>query len=857
MLAYSKSPLPPSRQEYFRNKSPKVFLFNRSSRGARDSSGSKGIIGWQQESTKSKGKIGRLQCLDLQESIRYISLRDELYEATYNDPERLPLLLAVSQNEVSQTYTIWSVKYVIHSSEVGSKPQEALGISGNALRRRSSYAPSMSTGVATPMVRKASNGRDSLATGRSKAGQSRDVLSDSSFDENRNDLMSHLDSALGNGNGRAGNSRRVSSLLARADLSSYQDRKSFGDLVGAHPESNTGLRDTLFGQNNAKLSSSFSNGISHSRSKRSREIRSSTEPSSIDESRFDSMLENSDGDQSDVNTDGLSVGNEPGLRSELLMEKIHVFSYDDLKRPHDEQPLNTSTHPKVFVLKPPRRITDLKAGISRCFLCLLHQGAGSLTTMSLEVRFASAASCHAKGSVRAQEGIRPPQPEIRVAEISQQSSPRDACKISTSECSRLLVLKVDTGAISTLSLQAPWSSSFDIELPKTFSVYNPFRIANNIPSTQRREGGFKRVLSRGPQSLVGLAHSDHRGRADVIDSEGFQHRLEIQLLPHSDLVRKMILLGDSILPSLGGTGDQILNLWWSALSWLRPGQKDEVDLEWTSFGVCLFSIVVGFVADRRSETTNRQQKRKTRLLRSSSGANTNLESWDTMLIEESEPCGAWPDWMKMEAWNWAVTNKSGSFQSHPEITRKTAPLRTAGFVHRDMLPTQKKSLYLVNCLSLARDFKHSIHASKSPKPSLLMVEGSIKSVRMTIGTLLIGYHLLREEMKLNSLSSGSLHMVTPILAQLGSWLGWSSWSFKDHSYYMLESTEMHFQMFNDSALSRSEKSEEPFPPPSILQFIEDVTVKAAFRPFITLFDLIGSQDAQNKYRTFIAWWTHI
>lgn len=77
------------------------------------------------------------------------------------------------------------------------------------------------------------------------------------------------------------------------------------------------------------------------------------------------------------------------------------------------------------------------------------------------------------------------------------------------------------------------------------------------------------------------------------------------------------------------------------MSWLRSQPDHELDMEWTAFVIVVFSLAVGFIEDRRSETTSRQ-KRKGGLLRSSSGANTNLESWEAMLTEERSMFGVPP-----------------------------------------------------------------------------------------------------------------------------------------------------------------------------------------------------------------------
>jgi anaphase-promoting complex subunit 1 len=72
--------------------------------------------------------------------------------------------------------------------------------------------------------------------------------------------------------------------------------------------------------------------------------------------------------------------------------------------------------------------------------------------------------------------------------------------------------------------------------------------------------------------------------------------------------------------------------------------------------------------------------------------------------------------------------------------------------------------------------------------------------RNALATILVGLHLLREEMKLDVTTADSdSKALSPILAQIGSWLGWEMWSWKDSSYYGLEDTEMDYWSFNEGA----------------------------------------------------------
>ena len=785
--------------------------------------------------------------VDPKEHVLYMSSDDELEEAELGSAARTPLLLAVTQNQESQEFSIWSVQYVVHQSLLKGKAHEPLNHSSNISRRRSSYGPGTSTGANTPVARNASHGRDSLGAGRSMVVQSRDALFDDSSNETEKDLIQHLDSALEDTDATI-RSRRVSSLLARADLSKSYEKTAFTDLATGYPPPISGQRGGSFGRGSMRLIYGVDNDAALSRARGSHGLRSSIEPPANGEPQLEPMLEASDDDEASADTKGLTVGHRShGLRMDLVMNRIHVLPLKSLNRPGDKKPMSASTGPKVFVLKSPHHRIESGAEHSRIHMYLLYPDAGSLTTLTLQIEYDRSAAPSAKDEeayIRLDHDLK-----IHVLNVSQEDSPVDACKLRSGNHSRMLVLKNSANAKHLLSLQAPWATSFDIELPASFNVYNPFQIANRVTSKQRREGSFRRVISQGPHTLIGLDHSSHQNTVDLVDNNGTRHRIEIQLLPRSSSVSKMMDLCDSTLSCLGESSGQLLHIWWSALSWLRRRPEDDVDPEWTAFVLCLFSMAVGSLADQRSETTARQKKRKGGLLRSSSGANTNLESWETMLTEECNPCSIWPRWMKSEAWSWTMTYEGAPPRSQINNSRRAVSSRSIGSVVPGTLPSRKKSPYLVNCVALAREFKQTFDTHIDAGKRSIVTDSSVESVRMMLATLLIGLHLLREESKLNTLSSDFLHCMTPILTQLGGWLRWPSWGFRESANYMLESIEMDFWLFDDSTPHSLGTPAEPFSPPSILQFIQTATSGSAPQPYITLLDLLSHADSSGRWQS--------
>jgi anaphase-promoting complex subunit 1 len=167
-----------------------------------------------------------LESLDKDEEILYVSASDEIpHDGSQRDA---PLTLVVTASKQRRMYSVWQAMYT------DSRPASSLftgritPASGTKTRRRSSFVTV--TGATTPNLR----GRDNLreSTGgpiRAKTGPN--LGASQSTQASAEDLMaSQLDPEF-DVRKPAKESRRVSSLLSRADLSTNFDRSAFEDLA--------------------------------------------------------------------------------------------------------------------------------------------------------------------------------------------------------------------------------------------------------------------------------------------------------------------------------------------------------------------------------------------------------------------------------------------------------------------------------------------------------------------------------------------------------------------------------------------------------------------------------------------------
>ncbi|KAK3168074.1 hypothetical protein OEA41_004520 [Lepraria neglecta] len=778
--------------------------------------------------------------LDSKERLLYISPHDELAQPALGLSARGPLTLAVTENEDTGVLNVWIVDYVHHGSSRATQQQPHSTASGTVSRRRSSFAPGMGPGTTTPTATGATSGRESFGIGRSR----RHVSNDPTLEEgSTNDYDELLDPAFGNPAVTTKSSRRVSGLLARADLSTNNERTTFTELAG----NKGGRKGASIGAYGARLSVGPDAGVKSMKSQALQGIRTSLDSVSL----YDSALEHMEDDIDDIH-DLRSLGDPSlhdavrGLRTEVMFNKVYSMPSEGRTL---HLPMNgaSNSNREIITIKSPNAGLGDASDDAAIIMCLIDRLARELLVLQINVHFSNSSNQAPKpyaASGAAFEGYR-----ARVSGTTRQSGIIDACKVGDGVCSRIIVLGKSSDGVGELSLKAPWSSPRRIELPSSLFLHNPYQINNHNTLQQRREGGLKRVLSQGPKALIALQHGNRRGRVDVVDSEGNKHRLQILFRPRDPLIRRMIKVAESILPASEVDGEAILRGWWDSMSWLQARSEDETDVEWTALLVVLFSMGVVFMGERHAEATTRQKKRKGGLLRSSSGANTDLESWEAMLSHEGSSSSTSPGWMHGGAWEWTVKENVSIHTSPSQRSRLSSssiPPTIAA------IPVPEKSSYLLHCISLARDFVKSPigQAANSEHGYLPTASARDPDFRRTaLASILVALHLLREEFKLDVLATEALHHLTPALAQIGTWLGWEAWSCKESSYYMLESIDMKTWLFEESVITGIRVPAQPFSPPSILHFIETSNLTVNPTPIISLLDVASSPEAGSNSKS--------
>lgn len=782
--------------------------------------------------SRSQGQL-QLSSLDAEEKLLYVSQQDELYQDFFDTIERGPLILAVTENENTGMVNVWTVDYIDQRSSEAMHQTSTSVAGATSSRRRSSFAPATATGTSTPTLRGAASGRESLGGARSR----RQISSDPTLDENP---MQHqddfLDSALGDGLVPAKSSRRVSGLLARADLSTSFDKATFSDLAGVHAGNKGARKGASFGAHTARQSFGPDNANTISKPHALHGLRTSLDSFSLHDPQLDDLSDDLDDLHELRNMSELGQHSAlKGLRKEIVLSKVYSMPGEGRKsQPSTHNGVNPTR--KVITMKAPELSLGDASEDPVVIMCLVDRTAEESLVLQISAQLVQVSNRIPSNVL----GTTSKRYNPRVTGMTRSAGILDVCKVGDSLCSRFLTLEKSKDAEGGLSLQAPWSLAKKIGLPPSLYLHNPYQVTNSNALQQRREGSFKRVFEHSPQRLVALQHGGCQGRFDVVDSEGSRHRLQLDFWPRNPLVCKMIKLTESVLISLAGDAETMLRGWWDTMSWLEARSEPEADLEWTAIVVLLFSMGAAFVGDRRTEATARQKKKKGGLLRSSSGAATDLDSWDAMMAQEASASGVLPTWMKKVAWEWTANEKVVL------SSRRSAPSSPNPQTTANAVPIPGKSSSLLHRIALAREFLASpagqiANGSCGYLPTASSRDPEIR--RTALASVLISLHLLREELKLDNLSEAPLHQLTPILAQIGTWLNWETWNKSGH--YLLESKEMGAWLLEDSRISGLRVPNEPFSPPGIFPFIESTNFQASTSPIITLLDVANSPDARR------------
>ncbi|KAM5464980.1 Anaphase-promoting complex subunit 1 [Microsporum audouinii] len=742
-----------------------------------------------------------------------------------------PLILLVTLNPKLGMHNIWATRYRPKESLVSSQNQRRKSSSTHSKRRSSHF--DITTGTTTPIGPGPSNLRESFG-GNGQGWNSSQQFNFESKQEGTADLAAQLGQEFEDVGVTSKASRRVSSLLARSDLMAANDRTTFSDIAGSQLKSSFhggSRRGESFGGSVLRLSQSFNR-------------RSSLPPgtasvysngSSFLDAPVDKLLEslNNGGDFDGFESMGIkeTVSNLP---REVILSKVGSVPSGvvttNVLPPHSQK-----VHQfKVFTLSSSDESTLKDPESTPLAVCILNRNSKDLVVVTLSAQLLGP---QARRNAKRGNGFTY---KVRALNVRHGSSVLDCCKLVDRDISRMLVLSSTSDGRGELTIQAPWSTLVRVELPCSMILYEPSNISLESTPSNLREGGHRRVLCKTPLIMRSLAHSTANGKVDIIDEQNRKHRVQIQLQPHNSLVRRVLSLCRYVLRHSEKSGDGIHIGWWQALKWLRARDVREENLEWTALVVILFSMAVYFIDDISTDTKAplRREKRGS-LMRSSTGSSINLTDWHSMVDQESGAAGTSAPWMTTTAWDWIREENTKYTTDAPRSDQLVDD-------HKADNQSSDKNSYITRCSQLARDFLSSPQgeAATGGDGYLPIAISRDQGTRRTaLGTILVGLHLLREELKLSITNTDNSRsergLLLPILSQIGGWLGWGSWAWKEGSYYATETPGIDSWGFEDTRITGLDMPPEPFAPPSIFSFIENSFQRTPCT-FLTLMDVVSS-----------------
>ncbi len=713
-----------------------------------------------QESRKHRGNSTKLSTLDTAEEILHVSRRDELSHKKTDQP----LVIALTVNREISMYTVWKFAYVGDDSITSEKQRVP---SGAMSRRRSSFMPGTATGATTPVNSQQALRESFLAPSEAITGKKGTVQ-----DESRNkvvDFVSSLDPDFESTSLPRRKSRRVSSMLARADLSASNERSAFSDLAAGH-QHGTGRRAESMGNMAARVSMGgygAINGPSFSQAAQFNHSLNSHLEAPVDE-LLDELR--AGGDFEGFHNMGLDDDEFDSLKQEIVLSKVCTVPVEHENIRYSSQHVPAASQCRIFTLTAPPSAADAKQG-NTIVVCVLDPDEKKLLVLTLNSKTHKANVDHHHRhtyGAKSEKDVT----TVTLGNTMRAKGVIDACRVDDGEISRILVLTETPDGYGELSLQAPWSMLMKVSLPSKFTVSNT-RDLNHDPTPQlKREGGFKRVLSQGPRALCGLRNSKPRGMFDLVDNEGKMHQLQLLLQPRNPHICKIIDLCRAVLPGTRG-GEGVLVCWWSVMQWLRLESIESEDDEWTALIITLFAVALGLTnSPKPSQKQNRPvRKPRTGHLRSSSGAYLDSESLELMQADETPNGNVLPSWASNTAWDWLSDEGLIDFQ-----TTKSGPnllgISPSSNDQRSFIPKY---------VGLARDFSKTKFGQEIVFGSLPTAGNRSTEVRRAaLVDLIIGLHLLAEEHKLDTTNADSFSTGTSslplILAQLVKWVGWQSWT---------------------------------------------------------------------------------
>lgn len=787
--------------------------------------------------------------LSSDEDLIYISSRDELGGKT--EDSDCPLCLVVTKNKQSQKLTLWHATYLASGDSEPRPKRRKLEPTGYVGKRKSSNVFGMNTGAATP--NRTFQTRESFgALAQTFAENVANISKEDPKASQSIDLETQLGQEFGQVGVQTRSARRISSMLARTDLMTGQDRTTFTDIAPGHPNRKSTNRTTRRGESIGSFGDRQSCGRRRSSFPTNASVMSNGTSFlevpgghfSADNGAYEDLQEMIDNGFSDPNS---------GTPPQIALTRIKSLRSSSSISPQIGLAPGML---KVFTLLTPCQRNSGEKGSHQVTLCIMDKATKELALVNLKVYERS----NRKGS-KLDSGALKSFHHVKGTEVRLGSNIIDACKIRSGNESRILILTQTRHQSNTLHLEAPWTSSFRVDFPLSLMVHNPTEVLGLSTPDRRKETGQHRVFKASDITVDSLESGGAQGEILMTDVGGQRHRMLLQLSPTDRVVSKILDICRFVLP--GSDDDGLILAWWEVMRWLQS-KKLSVNIEYTAMVVVIFATTLPFISSKYGSVPSTPRKKKGGLLRSSSGAVVDMSSWDDMV--KAECLGNEPLWTTANSWSWAFTDvqatklsseskhgpKTSIFGTKPSSGSKSHRPKDSIFGTNNVDSVNHR--FVADCIVYAREFLQSPAGETAIGPEGYLPTAMNKDRelrRNAIPAILVSLHLYREELKLQtrSCSSSALQSLGSVLAQLGQWLGWVTWTSQAGNYYNTEIENVEQWFFETTKISTLESTLEmpgqPFDPPSIFMHIDQCVANTGLKTFPSLLDVAGRPDSRS------------
>ncbi|KAG9251035.1 negative regulator of mitosis [Emericellopsis atlantica] len=687
--------------------------------------------------------------------------------------------LVVTLNRETNSFTVWRLTYLDPFDPFIKKSNK---VERRKSHRRSSMQPPLSSGTSTPAH---AGGRDSFgAPLPGKRPRKTEKI------EKPLDLVMSLEQQDHETNkATRRSSRRVSSMLARADLSASHERHAFGDQsVGA-------------GHGSTRRGESF--GANARSSVHGSQIRPSL--GSLLEAPFDVGLDEG------FHNMGLEDHEIDGLQREVKLAKIHSIDWESHAFHYQAGRSTRKPQPKVFILKAPPFESNHNS-VRQLLVGVQDPTDKHLQFMALQLQL-KPKSAKSKGPVTGDLGVM--HVSLLPGELRVAHNVMDSCKVVDGDESAVLVLSESADGRHELTLQAPWRELTRIPLTMLL-VENTKSLQYVARSIDRDVKHLKsEVIDPSNGSIVGIRHSRSRGVVDVVDSQGRLHQLRIQLQPVTPLVRRVLAVCKGALPD--GVGERIQAGWFHTMQWLSGRDDNVAHVEWSATVILLLAMYLNLGrTDTTAFTTTRLPVRKRRTVSGSFGPIRESDDWKALEMGETVNSHGCPPWLMNKGWEWALDE---------DLDDAMSP-------HGELSPAPK---FMSRHITLAKEFLSAAAGESATGPGGYLptaLSRTPESRRKNATDMFLALHLLLEEMKLDitipeTVSPGRVDLRV-MLCQIGRWLCWESfWTV--HEVGIQEDIDHR----HDTDLQVQPPIEEPVKRPDILQWIQGQFTQTEREPYFT------------------------